>query len=256
MPVGIKHTPEVREECRSAFCSGQYSSVTAIGKAFGVCADTLYRWRAHYNWDDDRNKLLSESKKKAGAELIGKLARARVEHFTIWTAFEQEIVRRFTRYREQNREVPLDELDVMTRIMKEAQRGKYLTGAEEATIEESVRHINVTFGGIQESIDAAREVAAQGRNGGGSDPDKPVVMIDVPTPPDKKMGRRHKKRSGRPLKQRNYDEPPEPWRRKKVKEEQAEPVAQPSQAPRAAQPPQVKAQPPASESSTGSVGPS
>jgi uncharacterized protein YjcR len=159
------HSPKLREEARNAWVSGEYATLQAVANALGLQRDTVYRWRQRYNWDDERQRLLAESRKKSESQLVAAISRARLEHQIIWRAIDAEISRRIVEHRQRGENIPLDELDTMARIMEKAQRGMYLTGAEEVTIEEREQIFAVSYAGLQDAIDAAREESAA-RNGG------------------------------------------------------------------------------------------
>lgn len=171
----------VRRQVKEAWVSGQYGSVAGLAKAFGMRRQVIYTWRRAENWDAEKSRVQSESSRIATERLINEITQCRNEHFKVWGLFDLEIAKRFKRYQDAGEEVPIEELDVMSKVFERAQRGRYFAKGQDIVVEEKESRTEIVYAGLEEAIAAAR--AANGGElpvpppVGGEEPDR-IPLVD------------------------------------------------------------------------------
>lgn len=153
-------THELRKRIRDAWISGTVGSIIALSKKFGVNRETLYQWRKSEGWDDERQRVMVESRKNVTQKLIEEYSEVSLQHFKLWGLFDNQIVERFKKWRDRGKLVPIDELKEMAHILRLTEQGRFAakTGTEKTEVRDE--RVEIIYSSLEEVISAAHERGA------------------------------------------------------------------------------------------------
>jgi hypothetical protein len=120
----LGHPTEIRERARDAFVNGEGTGAYILRK-LGISRATLCRWRAEDGWDEQRNEVEQEARRKSIEELAEKRHRFQENCLDLWNFLHGQMQLRAKRYGLEL-EMPLDEAMGMSKVLLAVQSGYYM----------------------------------------------------------------------------------------------------------------------------------
>jgi hypothetical protein len=124
-PYGmLGHPTEIRERARDAFVNGEGTGAYILRK-LGISRATFCRWRAEDGWDEQRNEVEQEARRKSIEELAEKRHRFQENCLDLWNFLHGQMLLRAKRYGLEL-EMPLDEAQGMSKVLLAVQSGYFM----------------------------------------------------------------------------------------------------------------------------------
>ena len=149
------YSQRFRLKVRNAWISGQYRTMAALGRAFGLSLATIKVWRSQEQWDYEREKVQEASQLKNDIDLTDQVSKINKQHFTLWAGMMAQIAQRIQEANPGNdrkKKIKLGLLLDMGKLLQKIQQGQRIACDADSPEIQAKKKLSIEYEGLESKL--------------------------------------------------------------------------------------------------------
>ena len=156
MATRATYSSRFRLKVKNAWISGQYRTVAALSRAFGLSIVTIKTWRAQEQWDYEREKVQEAAQIKNDIDLTDQISKINKQHFTLWAAMLAQIAQRMQDANPGNsvqaKKLKISLLLEMGKLLQKIQQGQRIACDADSPEKQSRKKLSIDYDGLESKL--------------------------------------------------------------------------------------------------------
>ena len=156
MATRATYSSRFRLKVKNAWISGQYRTVAALSRAFGLSIVTIKTWRAQEQWDYEREKVQEAAQIKNDIDLTDQISKINKQHFTLWAAMLAQIAQRMQDANPGNsvqaKKLKISLLLEMGKLLQKIQQGQRIACDADSPEKQSRKKLSIDYEGLESKL--------------------------------------------------------------------------------------------------------